>query len=741
MKLPRWTTYPALLVLSGALWMGVPHTIEDPHAGAAAAVRASASPTTYPRLVILGVDGLDPDLLADAIQRFPELTRNFQALIAAMDGIQDLGTSNPPQSPVAWSNFITGMNPGGHGIFDFIHRDIETRTIKSSIMNDEHGTELHVPGTTYKMPWGGTSEPNRTGEPFWEILADHDVPADVWRMPINYPVTASKGLSFPGMMTPAVDSAYGEATLYTTDVATAQGNEGRRKQLRFRDDKCQTVIQGPVNSFKDDHVNATTTTKDDEGNPVRDSKGELVTTTVQVTVPSVATVPLTIYRDVESQAAALVVDGTTLVLRVGQWSDFVQVNFSMLPMGASDMAGIVRFYLRSVGPDFEMYMSPVNMDPTAPVAVVSEPEDASDWLAGEIGLYYTQGMAEDVGALKHGLIDEEEFMQQTGLVFDERGRMLDVALDRYMANDEGGLLFFYYSTVDLTSHMMWRLTDPEHPDYDAELASHDSSAWSGRPGSTWQDTVTDLILHMDPVLGEIRERVGSETAIVVMSDHGFAPYRRKFDLNSWLLEKGYIVLKDGATKELPVGSEGFTEVHLARAADWTKTRAYGMGFNGLYLNLAGRERDNPATEDIDESGIVQPGAEADALLAELKAKLEAVVDPKDGGRPILRCDLGTKVYSGPRVPEAPDLVVGYNSGYGNSDEASLGRVTSAWLSDNLGGTFNGSHLMCPDVVAGILLTNQKLTAGTHALPDVTAAVLRLYGVAVPKDMVGVSAFD
>lgn len=718
MKLPRWTTYPALMVLSGAIWMGVPHTTVDPNAGAATAARASEPTTKYPRLVILGIDGLDPDILKECIELYPEQTKHFQALARAGAGIQDLGTSNPPQSPVAWSNFITGMNPGGHGIFDFIHRDVTTRGVKSSIMNDEAGTEIHIPGTTYKMPWGGSSEPNRTGEPFWAILADHDVPADVWRMPINYPVTAGKGVSFPGMMTPAVDSAYGEATLYTTDVAAAQGNHGRRKQLRFRSGKCDTVVQGPTNSFKDREVTVA---------------GE------EHRVPEVATVPMTIYRDEEAGAAALLVGDSTIVLRPGEWSDFVSVNFSMLPMGASDMSGIVRFYLRSVAPEFEMYMSPVNMDPTAPAAVISEPDDASEWLADEVGLYYTQGMAEDVGALKHHLITVDEFMHQTGLVYDERGRMLDVALDRYMDNEEGGLLFFYYSSVDLTSHMMWRLTDPKHPYYDEELASHDSSWYSHREGSTWKDTIHDVILRMDPVLGEIQERIGPDAGLVVMSDHGFAPYRRKFDLNSWLVDEGYLVLKEGQEKELPEGTEGATEVHVTLAADWSKTRAYGMGFNGLYLNLKGRELDNPDTPE-DESGIVEPGPEADALLAELKAKLEALVDPKDGGKPILRCDLGSEVYSGTRVPEAPDLVVGYNSGYGNSDEASLGRVTHDWLTDNMGGTFNGSHLMCPDVVEGILLTNRPLEGGAHNLPDVTAAVLKFYGVDVPADMVGTPAF-
>ena len=76
------------------------------------------------------------------------------------------------------------------------------------------------------------------------------------------------------------------------------------------------------------------------------------------------------------------------------------------------------------------------------------------------------------------------------------------------------------------------------------------------------------------------------------------------------------------------------------AVDWSRTRAYGMGFNGLYLNLAGRELDNPETEDVDESGIVQPGAEADALLAEIKAKLEALDRPGTGERVVVAADIG-----------------------------------------------------------------------------------------------------
>jgi predicted AlkP superfamily phosphohydrolase/phosphomutase len=244
------------------------------------------------------------------------------------------------------------------------------------------------------------------------------------------------------------------------------------------------------------------------------------------------------------------------------------------------------------------------------------------------------------------------------------------------------------------------------------------------------------------VLGRVREKMPKDALLVVMSDHGFAPYHRKFALNTWLHEKGYLVLKEGHTKELPRNDPGFQQVEIGVPApgiegvvDWTKTRAYGMGFNGLYLNLKGREQDDPATAS-DESGIVKPGAEADALLRELKRELEAVIDPKNGERVVLRCDLASEVYRGSRVAEAPDLIVGFASGYDNSDPASLGRIPNQVLEDNRGGTFNGSHLMAPEVVPGCLMTNGAVEGTGHRLEDVTVEILRRYGIARPQHMTG-----
>jgi predicted AlkP superfamily phosphohydrolase/phosphomutase len=698
MELPRWTAWPALALIFALALTAVPRPVRDGAAGS-----APPAQTRYPRVVVLGIDGLDPDLLQEAIERFPERMQHF-ARLAKENGVHALGTSTPPQSPVAWSNFITGLNPGGHGVYDFLHRDPATRAPIPGSVTSEPSDPILL-WSDWQFPRGGASESNRSGVAFWQILEAHGVPADIWRMPANFPVESSKGLSFSGMMTPALDSAYGECTLYTTDPPPTAGLSGGRViGVTEYGGRVDTYLSGPPNAFKQgDHTETR--------------------------------VPLTVHVDRASGGAAIDVSGAVLVLRPGEWSDFVQVNFGLLPLHAMDISGVVRFYLRSVEPEIELYASPVNIDPLVPVMPVSLPEEASAELAdraqGGIGIYYTQGMPEDVNALKHRMLDEREFMAQSKLVHDEGTRMMDYALDKYLARPEGGFLFFYYSGVDLCSHMMWRLHDTSHPHHDAELAAQDSAWWSQRPGSTWKDVVLDLYLQLDPVVGHLRERLGEDVALIVISDHGFAPYGREFNLNTWLWQEGYLVLKEGVDP-----SKERVELY-GSGVDWSRTRAYGIGFNGLYLNLAGRELDNSKTPDADESGIVQPGAEADLLLAELKAKLEAIKDPERGGRQVVvRADLARDVYQGARAAEAPDIVVGYNSDYGNSDDASLGRVEAPVLRDNLGGTFNGSHLMAPDVVPGTLLSNRPVEGGAHRLEDVTAEILEQYGVEPAPGMQG-----
>lgn len=719
MTLPRWTVYPAVLVLGILIFVAIPQPSgHDPYQGAAAAVEGGVPtrPMDHKPVVVLGIDGMDPDLLKEVIELYPERMENFRWLIESGDGIQSLGTSTPPQSPVAWSNFITGQDPGGHGIFDFLHRDLATRAPAPSTVVIEEGKTIHLPGN-WQLSVGADTPSNRTGRSFWSILADEGVPADIWRMPINFPVEASKGVSFPGMMTPALDSAYGECSFYTTDpLRTVEIDYDKLQQVTEYDGKIVASLQGPGNPF---HTYP-------PGEAAHES------------------IALTILVDRQANAAVIDTGLEKVVLQPGQWSHFLQVDFEMLPMGTMNMSGICRFYLRSIEPEVELYASPINLSPESPPTPVSAPDDASAELAASIGRYYTQGMAEDVNSLKKGILTDAEFMQQVDLVFRERKDMLDYALDRYLDDDEGGLLFFYFSTVDLACHMMWRHFDASHPAHDPEIAKQDSSSWSHREGSTWKDTVYDLYLKMDPVLGSIRARLGDDVTLIVMSDHGFAPYRRMFNLNTWLYEEGYLVLNEGMDKELDRNDPDWKKVELWRpgVVDWSKTRAYGIGFNGLYLNLEGRELDNPLTEDVDESGIV-PASEAADLLDELKRRLEAIKDPETGLQAILRCDLAADVYTGDRTAEAPDMLVGFNAGYGNSDASSLGRIPRYVLEDNSPaafggklGTFNGSHLMAPEVVSGVLISNRPIRDGEHQLEDLTVELLQQYGVEAPEVMQG-----
>ena len=151
-----------------------------------------------PGVFVLGIDGMDPVILQRKIDEgsMPNFAR-----LASQGTFQELGTSNPPQSPVAWSNFVTGMNPGGHGIFDFLHRDPATGTPVDSAMPKDVDCDAYIELFGWILPTGGAAENNRVGTPFWDVLHDAGVTTEVYRMPGNYPPTPSEALTLSGMGT------------------------------------------------------------------------------------------------------------------------------------------------------------------------------------------------------------------------------------------------------------------------------------------------------------------------------------------------------------------------------------------------------------------------------------------------------------------------------------------------------------------------------------------------------------
>src|SRR5689334_16253908 len=164
---------------------------------------------------------MDPDLL-HRFERDGKMP-NFSWL-ESHGSFRRLTTAIPPQSPVAWSNLITGMNPGGHGIFDFIHRDPKTMQPYLSISKVEppkHSIDL---GNWVLPIGGGTAEQLRHGEAFWEILDRHAIPTTVIFIPANFPPVSTHAHSFAGMGTPDLRGTYGTFTYYTDDPLTATGS-------------------------------------------------------------------------------------------------------------------------------------------------------------------------------------------------------------------------------------------------------------------------------------------------------------------------------------------------------------------------------------------------------------------------------------------------------------------------------------------------------------------------------------
>jgi predicted AlkP superfamily phosphohydrolase/phosphomutase len=639
-----------------------------------------------PGVFVLGVDGMDPTILRRMIDqgRMP----NFKAL-AERGGFQDLGTSNPPQSPVAWSNFVTGLDPGGHGIYDFVHRDPKTYLPTSSATPPPGEPPSAIDFFGYYLPIGGDEVlNNRSGTPWWDSLHATGVDVEVYRVPGNYPVTPSEARTLSGMGTVDMRGGYGVYTWFTD-----QAMPGREKLKG--DIQLVTVEDFDLDGVGDTVKAAIKGAPDIFRLPPGKIPGDSDYLTATVTVSI----------DPAEDVALIQIGDARAVVREGEWSDWMPVSFDALPAGMLPLGGAVRFYAKELRPAFKLYASPVNMAADAPPQPITTPDDFAPDLYEAMGQYYTQGMPEETNALRDGTFTDDDYQSQVALVQEDAEEMLDVALARFRPGDA---TFFYLSDIDLQCHMLWRHGDPKWPD-----APH-HPAYEPDAAATHADDVEGYYENVDRLLGEVQHGLPEDTLLIVMSDHGFQPFTRKVHLNSWLRDNGWLALKDGK-------SEG----HIAHGdVDWSKTKAYAIGFNALYLNIQGRESE----------GVVAPG-EVDATMAELQRQLTAFTDPKDGARVVLRVDRGKDVYHGPRVADAPDLVVGYDKGYGHSDESTLGEMPPEVVEDNTS-RWSGNHLMAPEVVPGVLLSNRPISGTGHDLTDVTATLYAWYGLAPVSGMAG-----
>jgi predicted AlkP superfamily phosphohydrolase/phosphomutase len=625
------------------------------------ALKTGCARSTVParRVIVLGIDGMDPFLVWGFINE--GVMPNAARLMSAGGGIHRLGTSNPPQSPVAWSNFITGYGPDVHGIFDFIHRDPETRIpylSTSRVLEPERVLSLG----DWRLPLAGARvELLRKGEPFWTSLTDQGIPVSMIKLPVDFPPDRGRARILSGLGTPDLRGSQGSFTFFTDDARsiTDDTSGGIVVPVRdYGDGSYECTVRGPKNSMK-------------AGNPQME-------------------ITARVWVDREADALRIDLGGESTVLAAGEWSGWLRIAFDAIPH-ISSIHGIVRFYAKEVSPKLKLYMTPINMDPLDPALPISNPSDLSSDLARHLGAFYTQGFPEDTKALSRGILDDDEYLQQAWIVLQERLGLFHNELNRFRE----GLLFFYFSSLDLNVHMFYRCLDPGSPLH----ASTDPR---------FKGAVRELYRQMDQVIGQALEARDGSTEVIVMSDHGFAPFNRSFNLNTWLAVNGYA----------SITSQQDRERDMFAAIDWSSTAAYGLGLNGLYLNRSGREID----------GSVEPEQVPD-LLDRLKRDLESVTDPASGRRVITNAYITSRTLPGPLPPYAPDMIIGYARGYRASWETTLGSYPEEVVTDNLD-PWSGTHCIDPSAVPCTFLTTVRPVIDDPDLKDMGRSIAGLFDVPV-----------
>jgi predicted AlkP superfamily phosphohydrolase/phosphomutase len=605
----------------------------------------------YSKVVVLGMDGLDPNVLGLLVASgaAPNLARLWQGQASGR-----LATANPAQSPVAWTTLATGTNPGKHGVYDFIHRKRKNYIPYLSI--SQTGKSGLLGSSKFINP--------RMNTAFWEALSAQGIPTTVVRWPVSFPADEINGRMFAGLGVPDIAGGLGRYTMYTNDAELIRKvAKNRIKQVDPSKGTIETVADGPkVQGLKK---------------------------------PVPKTVPLAI--KMADKAVVLTIEGNTFELPERSWSDWVRISFSTGPM--QKVSAIVKFYLVQTQPTLKLYMTPVEIDPRDAAIPFTSPPEYAPQLAEKIGLYHTLGMPEDTQALNDKSLTEEAFVAQCDEVTEERLKMFRHEFNLF---DEG-LFAFVFDTSDRIQHMFWKENE-----FDAQ-------------GKLLKigPRINEHFAKMDALLGEVLDSVDDSTALILLSDHGFTNYDTNVDLNAWLVSEGLMTLKSKPTK--------FDDDNTAifRLVDWSRTKAYALGFSSIYLNLRGREGKGVVAAD-----------EADELSKKISERLAAYRDPS-GKAPIAASYDRRDIYSGFDNEVAPDIVVGFSPGYCMARTTAIGGVNPEVLSANER-HWCGDHIVDPSTVPGTIMSNVPVDMSRATACDVAPTVLKLLGVGSPEECEGQS---
>ncbi|HSL29453.1 MAG TPA: alkaline phosphatase family protein [Anaerolineales bacterium] len=566
------------------------------------------------KTLILGFDSFDPAVFEDMAGRhqLPNLEKFSQH-----GGYARLEVCSPPQTEVSWTSIATGSDPGGHGIFDFVHRDPSSYTPYVSIL------------PTRKSAVGEQFVPPYTAKTFFEAAADLGYPATALWWPAMFPARPALPVNtLPGLGTPDIRGQLGVGTLLTTEERTLEKTAVAKVSPDGRN-RYKGILSGPQTRGRDG--------------------------------PQTITLPLQL-EIIDERSARLRIDGQQIDLPLGKWSDIVELRFKLGIL--TNVHAITRFIATCLRDDIRVYALPLQIHPLHSVWHYASSPSFARKLWKDVGPYLTLGWPQDTTGLEDGCITDDQFLDLCQSIFHRRIQIL-----YYLLNDfREGVLAAIFDDLDRVQHMFFR---------------------------DRMDVVQDWYRRLDGFVGEVSDRIEAWTGTyryLILSDHGFANFHTKIHLNRWLLDQGYLITKnDGGD---------------LNGVDWSQTRAYAVGLNSLYLNIAGREA----------QGILAPDA-VEPLLSELRAKLMGWTDTRNT-RVIQNVRLKHETYSGPYTRFGPDLVVGYAPGYRASAETGLGKIPAIVLEPN-SDHWGADHCMDADAVPGVIFANRDLRDfGTLSFRDI-----------------------
>jgi predicted AlkP superfamily phosphohydrolase/phosphomutase len=673
-------------------------------AGALASACRSGPPRggDGPKLLILGFDGMDPALLDRWMKakQLPNLSR-----LASTGGVRPLATTHSPESPTAWASFATGVNPGKHNIYDFLVRDTATYLPDLGMVRREPARFLlgYVPIARPKLfsIRGGTS--------FWVTAGQAGVRSSILTVPVTFPPEdVPNGELLSGLPLPDIRGTMGTFYYFATDLSRyEEGNTefgGVLKRLLMEQDVARTELVGPPNPIVRGQIQAIR-----NKSPTLSDQDRATLAGLQARED--VRVPMTVRWNRSARTATVEIQGQSLLLEPGKMSRWIDLEFRVNFLVR--LHGMAQLLLMKADNELQLYVSPVNWKPDAPPLPISAPASFAGDLFERLGYYRTLGWAEATWPLNEGRMDEQTFMEDLYKAFDDRAQVI---LSRIDARN-WDLLVGVVESTDRVQHMMWRLHDPKHPMYDATLAEK------------FGDSILRVYRRADQFVGEVLERIEPGTTVLVVSDHGFHSWRKAVNLNTWLVQQGYMTLQGQAPGEKKL-DDLFGGGEFWENVDWSRTRAYAMGLGQIYFNLRGREA----------RGIVSPGAEAKQLADELSARLLTMTDPDDGARIIRAVYQRDAIYSGEFLHNASELQVGMEDGYRVSWQTTLGGSPAGIVYPNMkkwSGDHGGYDFA---TTAGILISNRPIASAAPSIVDIAPTVLKYFGVQIPGSIDGKPIF-